>query len=292
MANTLLTPSIIARASIATLYATTQMANLVYRDYEGDFDGQVGNTVTIRKPAVFTANVFSRPTGTVLQDVTETSTSVTLDTLLDVSFAVTAEDWAMKIQDFQAQFLAPAMEAFNQKIDQMLLGLSVDVTTLVPLALADQTARNSSLQLVDAGKALNDAKVPLAGRSAVMGTFKIAQMVRDPLFTNAAYSGSTQGLTEASIGRKFGFDNYMSQNEATTLGLAFHKNAFSLVTRTLPVPRGVAATQAAVAEYKGLGLRVIYAYNSTLKQDVISMDLLCGVKTLQPTAACILSAAA
>jgi len=149
MANTLLTPSIIARASIATLYATTQMADLVYRDYEGDFDGQVGNVVTIRKPAVFTANVFSRPAGTVLQDVTETSTSVTLDTLLDVSFAVTSEDWAMKIQDFQAQFLAPAMEAFNQKIDQMLLGLSADVTTLVPLALADEPA-NASRQLIDA----------------------------------------------------------------------------------------------------------------------------------------------
>ena len=197
----------------------------------------------------------------------------------------------MKIQDFQAQFLAPAMEAFNQKIDQMLVGLSADVTTLVPLALADEPA-NASRQLIDASKALNDAKVPLLGRSAVLGTTKASKFQRDPLFTNAAYSGSTQGLTEASIGRKFGFDNYMSQNEATTLGLAFHKNAFSLVTRTLPVPRGVAATQAAVAEYKGLGLRVIYAYNSTLKQDVISMDLLCGVKTLQPAAACILSAAA
>jgi hypothetical protein len=292
MAHTLLTPDIIARAAIATLYAQTQMANLVHRDFEADFDGQVGDTVTVRKPATFTAAEFVRATGITLQDATETGVPVTLNKLLDVSFAITAEQWALEIKDFQAQFLSPAMEAISQKVDAMLLGLSSDVTQLVPLAIADETAKNSSVQLIDAGKILNDAKVPLSNRYTVLSTHKAAMYLRDPLFHAADKRGDTVGLIEAAIGRKFGFDTYMSQNETATLGLAFHRDAFALVTKTLAVPRGVATSQAAVAQYKGLGIRVLYSYDVTKKQDVISLDLLCGVKTLDATRAAILSAAA
>lgn len=292
MAHTLLTPDIIARAAIATLYAQTRMAGLVHRDFEADFEGQVGDTVTVRKPATFTANEFVRATGIVLQDATETGIPVTLNKLLDVSFAITAEQWALEIKDFQQQFLAPAMEAISQKVDQMLLGLSADVTQLVPLDIDDETAKNSSVQLIDADKVLNDAKVPLSPRYAVLGTHKSAMYLRDPLFHSAEKRGDTVGLVEAAIGRKFGFDTYMSQNQTSTTGLAFHRDAFALVTKTLPVPRGVATAQAAVAQYKGLGLRVIYSYDVDKKQDVISLDLLCGVKTISATMAAILQAAA
>lgn len=291
MANTILTPQTIARAGIATLYSQTHMAGLVHRDFDADFNGHVGDTVTIRKPATFVANAFDRATGIQLQNATETSTSVTLDTLLDVSFAVTAEEWTLDIRDFQAQFLAPAMEAFSQKIDQMLLGLQVDVAAV---AAAEGTqaapAAHPSYQLIEAGRILNAAKVPAGQRAAVLGTTKAAEYTQDPLFHEADKRGDTAGLLEAAIGRKFGFDNYMSQNETAGEGLAFHRDAFSLVTRTLEIPRGVAASQAAVAQYKGLGLRVIYDYDVSKKQDVVSLDLLCGVKTLDANKAVVLQA--
>ena len=54
MPNTFLTPSIIARAALATLYENTIMAALVYRDYENEFQS-VGDTITIRKPTTFVA---------------------------------------------------------------------------------------------------------------------------------------------------------------------------------------------------------------------------------------------
>jgi len=71
-----------------------------------------------------------------------------------------------------------------------------------------------------------------------------------------------------------------------TANLAFHKNAFALVTRPLALPKGIADGQKALINYDGFGLRVIYDYNSQFKKDVISIDMLCGVKTLNPELAC------
>lgn len=131
MANQLLTVDVIAREAIATLYETTVMAGLVHRDYEGDFTGNSGDTITIRKPAVFQVNEFNRQTGIVLQDVTEGSTSLTLNKIPDVSFAVTSEDWSMRITDFSEQFLQPAMEAISQYTDRLVLSLRSDITQTV-----------------------------------------------------------------------------------------------------------------------------------------------------------------
>lgn len=71
-----------------------------------------------------------------------------------------------------------------------------------------------------------------------------------------------------------------------TANLAFHKNAFALVSRPLALPRGLSSEQKAIVNYDGFGLRVIYDYNSQYKKDVISIDMLCGVKTLSPELAC------
>lgn len=68
--------------------------------------------------------------------------------------------------------------------------------------------------------------------------------------------------------------------------LAFHRNAFALVTRPLALPNGLGSEQKAIVNYDGFGLRVIYDYNSQYKKDVISIDMLCGVKTLDSRLAC------
>lgn len=287
MANSLLTVQGIANAAIATLYAQTQMASLVHRDFAEAFRGNTGDTITIRKPATFTALEYSRTAGIVLQDVTEGTTSLTLDTILDVSFAITSEDWTMNISDFTAQFLTPAMEAISQGVDTRILAEIQNVTATVP---ATTPASN---QLIDAGARLNVNKVPMAQRAALLDPLKAAEFLKDPLFHEADKRGDTVGLREAAIGRVYGFDTYMSQNVTPArTGVAFHRDAFALVARTLAIPRGVAASQAAVAQYGGLGIRAIYNYDSNKKQDVVSLDLLIGTTTLDPNKAVVLSPAA
>jgi hypothetical protein len=61
--------------------------------------------------------------------------------------------------------------------------------------------------------------------------------------------------------------------------LAFHKDAVAFVNRPLAVPQG--AAKSAVASADGLSVRVVFDYNSTYKYDVISFDILYGVKILR-----------
>ena len=126
MANNFLTPDIIAREALMVLRNNAVMSQLVYRDYSDDFVGAVGDTITVRKPASFTVNEF---TDTItVQDATEDSVLVKMDKHLDVSFKVTARQLSMEISDFSQQLLVPAMQAFADKIDQYLIGLSNSIT--------------------------------------------------------------------------------------------------------------------------------------------------------------------
>ncbi len=127
MANTFLTPAIIAREAMMQLRANCVMAGLVHRDYSSEFVSGVGDTVTIRKPASFEAQEFDRTSGIAIQSAEENGVDVKLDKLLDVSFEVTAEQLTLEIADFSAQLLQPAMQSFAQKIDLYLLSLYKDV---------------------------------------------------------------------------------------------------------------------------------------------------------------------
>ena len=51
MANTFITPTVVAKLALPTLLNNLMMAGLVYRDYAKEFR-KVGNTVRIRKPAL------------------------------------------------------------------------------------------------------------------------------------------------------------------------------------------------------------------------------------------------
>ena len=281
MANTFLTPDIIAREALMVLRNNAVMANLVHRDYSNEFVSGVGDTVTIRKPATFTAKEFA---GTIeVQDAAETGVAVKMDKHLDVSFAVTAKQLSMDIKDFSAQLLVPAMQAFADKVDQYLLGLKADVTATVSATDAVQD------DVVDARSKLTKAAAPLTDRRFVYGTDMEAKLLKTDLFVSAEKVGDEgTALREASLGRKFGMDFYVDQNaDASDVdAVAFHKNAFALVTRPLALPKG--AAQSAIVDYDGFGLRVTYDYDIKHKTDIISIDMLCGVTALNPELAAVI----
>lgn len=273
MSNTFLTPDIIAREALMVLRNNAVMANLVHRDYSREFVAGVGDTITIRKPASFEVKEFDGEIE--VQDATENSATVKMDKHLDVSFAVTSDQLALEIEDFSAQLLVPAMQAFLDKIDAYLLGLAKDVTNSVT-ATGDARAN-----IVDARAFLTKAAAPLTDRKFVVGSEMEADLLKTDLFVSAEKVGDEgTALREASLGRKFGLDIYVDQNADTAgvNGIAFHKNAFALVTRSLALPKG--ASQSAIVDYDGFGLRVVYDYDINTKKDVVSIDMLCGVTTL------------
>ena len=277
MANTILTPDIIAREALMVLRNNAVMANLVHRDYSSEFVGAVGDTITVRKPATFVANEFDGSKITV-QDATETAVAVKMDKHLDVSFAVTAKQLTMDIADFSKQFLVPAMQAFADKVDKYLIALEAEATNRVPHA----DGAIAPADMIAARKYLTENAAPLADRRFVVGATAEADLLGNDLFVSAEKVGDTAALKEASLGRKFGMDVYVDQNIAKgdgyTPSIAFHKNAMALVTRPLALPQG--AAKSAIMNYDGFALRVVFGYDMNTKTDTVSIDMLCGVKLL------------
>lgn len=277
MANTILTPDIIAREALMVLRNNAVMANLVHRDYSGDFVGAVGDTITIRKPATFVANEYNGSIN--VQDATETGVEVKMDKHLDVSFAVTSKQMTMDIADFSKQLLVPAMQAFANKVDKYLIALESEATSRHP----HSTGAIAPADVIAARKFLTQNAAPLADRRFVVGATAEADLLGNELFVSAEKVGDAgTALREASMGRKFGFDCYVDQNIAKSgnyvPSIAFHKNAMALVTRPLALPQG--AAKAAIVNYDGFALRVVYGYDMQTKTDTISIDMLCGVKLL------------
>ena len=285
MPNTFLTPEIIAREALMLLRNNAVMANLVHRDYSREFVAGVGDTITIRKPAKFEAKEFK--TAIEVQDATESGAEVKMDKHLDVSFAVTSAQMALDIADFSRQLLVPAMQAFQDKIDGYLIELAAAITNTVPSSGVIQD------DIVDARKILTQNAAPLTERRFVYNSEIEAELLKTELFISAEKVGDEgTALREASLGRKFGLDFYVDQNADTSDvgGVVFHKNAFALVTRNLAIPKG--ASNAAIVDYDGFGLRVVYDYDIVHKTDTVSIDMLCGVATLDKNMAAVISGAA
>lgn len=286
MANTFITPTVIARTGLAVLYNTLVLAQLVWRDFDSDFAGKQGNTVNIRTPASFEAEEFNREAGVTTQEVNETETALALDTIANVTVAVTDEEMTLDIEDFSAQILVPAMEAIAQKVDGDLAELLVD-TAQAAGAKAELGGEKANFVFREARKTLGRSKLPTLNRSSVVSPESSAEVLGDELIVAVDKSGSTDALREAVLGRLFGFDTFESQvlgaedgvgNRAIVDGLAFHRSAVVLASRPLVRPKGVAENQVAVENYKSLSLRTVYDYNHNKKQDEVSVDFLYGKK--------------
>lgn len=281
MPNTFLTPEVIAREALMVLRNNAVMARLVHRDYSSEFAGAVGDTITIRKPASFEAKEYT--TDIVVQDATETGVEVKLDKHIDVSFAVTSRQMTLEIADFSRELLIPAMQSIQDKIDSYILAQAAAVTNAVT------ASDNVQADIVDARAYLTKGKAPLTDRYFVASSDYEAEMLKTDLFVSAEKVGDEgSALREASLGRKFGMNVYADQNaDATAVdAVAFHRNAFALVTRSLALPNG--AGKAAIVNYDGFGLRVVYDYDIHTKSDTISIDMLCGVATLDKNLAAVI----
>jgi hypothetical protein len=297
VANTLLTPQMIADRAIATLYRDTVMSQLVHRDYENEFAKKQGDTITIRRPVQFTADEFDRVTGIKIQDIQESGISMSLNKFKDVSFSVTSEELTLTIDDFAGRYITPAVRAITEAIELDLIGLWIDIPTFVGTGTGEIWSTPEAL--IGARRELSKRGVPLTDRSVVVGATTAGEWLKADLLKKADARGDTQGLREASLGnRLFSFDAYEHNMltvptpqgpgvPTTEVGIAFHRDALALAIRPLAIPMG-AKGNSAIANYGGLGIRTTYGYDIMHKLDVISLDVLYGCKVIDPNRAILI----
>ena len=142
MSNTFLTVQEIGREILPLLKENLIMPMTVNRNYSQDFIGK-GDTILVEKPAVFVADEFGSTIN--LQDISETSVTVKMDKIADVSFSITAKDLALSMPQFKTKYLASAAQAIAEKINQDGLKLYKDIpyfygtSGTTPDALSDFT---------------------------------------------------------------------------------------------------------------------------------------------------------
>ena len=213
MPNTFLTLQTIARQALPRLIENLVFPNLCYRDFSDTF-ADLGDTIRVRKPVVLTAEEFDAGNGVNYQDMKESSVDVTLNKIATVDAKASAIETAVNIGDLNRVFIEPAAVALAEKINADGLALYKDIPYAVDTHLNDLAA------LAAVRKALNENKVPTAGRVAIWDPTADAAFTTIPAIVNAEKSGNTQALREGSIGRIFGLENYMAQGvKAHTTGI-------------------------------------------------------------------------
>ncbi len=207
MANTIVTLKTIARQALPRLIDNLVFPNLIYRDFSEDFH-DVGDTVQVRKPAMFTAEEFNAENGVTWQDMNEEAVDVTLDHIATVDARASAIESAACIDDLNRIFVEPAAAALAEKINRDGLKLYQDVFACTGIA---GTTPSQLSDLSDARRMLNLNRAPVSGRVAVWDTEADAKLTQLPAIVNAEKSGSVEALREGSLGRVYGIDHYMSQ---------------------------------------------------------------------------------
>jgi hypothetical protein len=210
MSNSLITPSIVAREALMILENNLVAANLFHRGHTSDFTGaKVGDTITVRGPAAFTAQEFTTTTTT--QDITESSVSLQLEKHFDVTVGVTSKEWTLSLDAFRQRVINPAMAAIAQKVDAYVLGKAIRIPHLSGTA---GDPPDSLADLVAIDKELNDQKVPTANRIAIINSQAkndILANVTQVLQADQRGDGGN-ALTRAQIGNILGISWYMDQN--------------------------------------------------------------------------------
>jgi hypothetical protein len=274
MANTLITPTNVSKAALGFWQNSQMLCGLFNRVYETEFGGGSGDTITIRKQASLTAAAFDRATGVVVQDVTESSLTVTVDTIYDVTVQVLQEQWDFDLFDFNWQVAEPAGRALSRQAERLVAAaLTAHGTT------TDLVTANPVKSIIGARTALNKKEVPLEDRFLIVGSDAAALLLGDPLFLKANENGSDQALRAANLGRILGMDVYESVVVPSDEAYVCHKDALTFVSIVPQVARGT--SDGAVGTYDGLGLRTVFGYDQSKKQDMISFDSYYEVASLR-----------
>lgn len=215
MANSLITPSMIAKEALMQLENNLVMANQVHREYVKEFRGGQGSTVSIRRPVKFNT---SNGATMVVQDVEEKSTNIVVDQRKHVGWEFSTQDLTLSIEEYSERYIKPACITLANTVDRSVASLYRNVwnqlgtpgTTPANFAAVAAVAQRLDEMAVDSDRRC--LVVNPAARYAIAGNQLTLNSVGDK--TKSTYEA-------AMVGEIATFDMYSTQNVRThTVGVA------------------------------------------------------------------------
>lgn len=214
MANSLLTPTEIAKEGLMQLENAMGMGNLVHRQYKNEFVKK-GDTVTIRKPVKFTVTDGATRSN---QDVTEQSDTIVINKRKHVSWKFSTQDLTLTIQQMSERYIKPAAIVLANQIDSDLCALYKD---LFWKAGTPGTTPNAFSLLGDMAEVLDNGAVPDDGQRCLVLDPAARWSMADALKTLNNDNMASDFVRRGRLGNIANFDVYGNQNiKKHTVGVA------------------------------------------------------------------------
>ena len=200
MANTLITPTIIAKEALMQLKNNLVMAQLVHRDYSREYV-KVGSTISVRKPVKFVASNGATRSN---QDVTEGTVSVAMDKQKHVSWNFTSQELTLTIDEYSERYIKPAAIALAQQVETDLCGLYSSVPNWVGTA---GTTPATFLALGGARQRLIENVAPMGEPLNAVVEPGAALQIANDLKTLYQPEKTRTALERVRVGKYGGFEN-------------------------------------------------------------------------------------
>jgi hypothetical protein len=213
MANAFITPTVIAKAAVRILDNELVMARRVYRAYESEFDKTVngykpGSSINIRKPTQFTVRSGAVAS---IQDVTEGTTSITVNSQQGIDFKISSTDLTLNFNQLADRVIRPAMVRLANKVDQDVHALFTNVWNWTG---TPGNSISTFAKFMAGVQRLNEGDVPMDDRAAVISPADHASLLGQQ--TALYIGGAAQpAYREADLGSIAGVPTFMTQNAPT-----------------------------------------------------------------------------
>lgn len=215
MANTIVTPSKIAKEALMQLENNLVLSNQVHREYKKEFTGGQGSSVSIRKPVKFyTADGATR----VNQDVEEKTTNITVDQRKHVSWKFSTQDLTLSIEEYSERYIKPAVITLANTMDRNGHSLYSSVWNSVGVP---GTTPSDFASIASAAQRLDEMAVNGDGRSMVMNPAARYAVSGNQLTLDSVGSKGKSAYEKAMMGEIAMFDTFSTQNISNhTVGVA------------------------------------------------------------------------
>ena len=206
MANTLITPDLIAKEALMQLENNLVAANCVHREYKKEFTGGQGDTVSIRKPVKFyTADGATR----VNQDVEEKTTSITINQRKHVSWKFSTQDLTLSVEDYSERYIKPAMITLANTVDRSIMSLYSSVWNAVG---TPGTTPGTFASVAGAAQRLDEMAVPSDRRHMLLNPAARYSIAGNQLTLDSVGTKGKSAYEKAMMGEVAMFDTYSTQN--------------------------------------------------------------------------------
>jgi hypothetical protein len=204
MPNTILTPTAVTRKSAQILHQKLNFIGRINRQYDSSYavDGaKIGDSLKVRLPNEYTVRTGLSMS---VQDVAETSVTMTMATVKGVDMNFTSSELLLSIDDFSERIIEPAMSVLAANIEADALNMYKEVYNLY-----DGDAAAFAFGSVSAARQmLTDNLAPPSQRTITLNTTHATKYLNDTKGLFHSAEQIAEQYREGMVGRSSGFDFY------------------------------------------------------------------------------------